>query len=518
MNCVFDEAAADRACQFFEDHLQHVEGLLAGKPFTLESWQRKIVADLFGWKRPNGTRRYRTAYIEVPRKNGKSTLAAGLALYLLLADREAGAQVYSAAGDRGQARIVFDAAKKMVDQNPMLASETECFQNRIVGKRAGGFYTSLSAEAYSKHGFNAHGVIFDELHVQPDRELWDVLTTSMGARTQPLTVAITTAGHDRSSICWELHQRAKSAIEDPESDPYFYPCVFGADENDDWTDEGVWQKANPNYGVSLTADFMREKCEEAKRSPSFENTFRRLHLNQWTEQAERYLQMDKWDKCKRDFTIQDMVGKRCFGGFDLASTRDTNSFNLLFPMGDDTYRTLGWYWAPRQSVSDRAHQDRRQVLNWGNQGLITLTDGDMVDCRRMATEIVELCSLFDVELIGYDKAGIGRPVMQMMAEMGFDIENRAVEYSQGRLSMSPPTKTLDILVGSQKLHHNGDPVLRWMAGNLAVKIDHQDNHQPSKSNSADKIDGVIALIMALGLTINKEQNHDNWYVPGKLSV
>lgn len=505
-DCWYDVGAAYRAVSAGPLLFKHQKGAKGGQPLNPERWQACIYATLFGWKRPDGLRRYRMAYVEIPRGNGKSTMCVVVAGLLLYLDDEPGADIFSAAGTKDQAKEVFGPFKANVLGNPSLKRVSQCFVNSVarVDMATGlpiGVYKAISADADFQHGGNPHGVIFDELHVQPDRELWDVLDTGNVKRTQPMTVAITTAGYDRSSICWEQHQYAEKVRDGEIVDQAFLPVIYAADPKDDWKDPKTWAKANPNLGVSITEEAIREKCMKAQYQPSFENTFKRLHLNLWTEQAERYLQMDKWDDCEAEFGIKDMLGQRCFGGFDLASTRDTNSFVLLFPQEEDRFRVLGWYWAPKDSVSERAKQDRRQVLNWGNQGKLTLTDGDMVDCRRMAQEIIEICSLFDVQMIGYDKAGIARPVMQMMQEEGFDIETRTVEYSQGVMSMSSPTKTLDILVGNKKLEHNGDPVLRWMAGNLAVQIDHKDNHQPSKKKSSDKIDGIVALIMALGLSM-----------------
>lgn len=502
----FDVGAAFRAVSAGPLLFKHQKGAKGGQPLNPERWQACIYATLFGWKRKDGLRRYRKAYIEIPRGNGKSTMCVVIVGLLLYLDDEPGADIFSAAGTREQAKEVFGPFKANVLTNPSLKRISKDYVNSVarIDPRTGlpvGVYKAISADADYQHGGSPHGVIFDELHVQPDRELWDVLDTGNVKRTQPLTVAITTAGYDRSSICWEQHQHAEMVRDGVRDDPEFLPVIYAASPEDDWKSPTTWAKANPNLGVSITEEAIAAKCRDAQNMPSFENTFKRLHLNLWTEQAERYLQMDKWDACKASYGIKDMLGRRCFGGFDLASTRDTNAFVLLFPTDDDKFRTLSWFWAPKGSVSARAKQDRREVLNWGTQGFITLTDGDMVDCRRMAQEIIGICSLFDVHMIGYDKAGIARPVMQMMQEEGFDIERRTVEYSQGVMSMSAPTKTLDIIVGNRRLEHNGDPVLRWMASNLAVHIDHKDNHQPSKKNSSDKIDGIVALIMALGLSM-----------------
>jgi phage terminase large subunit-like protein len=512
-----DIDAGNRAVRFFETQVRLVEGNAAGQAFRLQPWQAKIVRDVFGWKRSNGTRRYRTVYVEVPRKNGKSTLAAGLALYLLLCDDEQRPQVYSAAGDRGQARIVFDAARAMCRANERIMGEVRLLHNRITSPKAGGWYEALSAEAYTKHGLSASGIIFDELHVQPNRELWDVLTTSVGARLQPLTIAITTAGHDRSSICWEMHQRAKAAIANPENDPHFYGVIFGAEQSQDWKNEDVWRQANPNYGVSLTPDYMREKCNEAIANPSAENAFRNLHLNQWTEQSIRWLPLDAWDKCQHEANISEFSGERCWAALDLASTRDINALTLLFKR-DDKFYLFNRYWMPQEPRDIRGKQDRTQAKNWAEQGLIKATDGDVADYGVIVNDLCDLAQSFDVQILGYDPWGPARSVAQMLASSGFPAE-KLREFRQTVGAFAVPSKEFERRIANQTIHHDGDPVLRWMVGNVAAERDRNDNIRPSKSRSADKIDGVVTGIMALGLAMLDEgEQHSVYETQGSLTL
>lgn len=518
MDYRFDESLAQRAVRFFSTQLKFVEGNQhAGKPFDLEPWQAKIVREIFGWVRSDGTRRYRTAYVEIPRKNGKSTLAAGLALYMLLCDREARPQVYSAAGDRGQARVVFNAARAMVAANPKLGEIADLRQYEIKSVKNGGWYEALSAEAYTKHGLSAHGIIFDELHVQPNRDLWDVLTTSTGARSQPLTVAITTAGYDRSSICWELHQHAKAVIADPDVDPSFYGVIYGADVEEDWTSEEVWRKANPNLGRSLRIEYLREACARAKDNPLAENTFRNLHLNQWTQQAVRWIPMHQWDACGCKFDIEEMKGRTCYAAIDLASTRDVNALALLFPWDDGTYRVLPVFWVPEQSQSDRSHQDRRQVLNWAEKGLIRKTSGNVTDYDAIADDVMALAMSYDIQKLAFDPWGPAQAFVQILNGKGFDPE-KAVEFRQSLANFASPSKEFHRLISSRKLIHNGDPVLRWMAENVAAKRDVNDNIRPDKEASADKIDGIVATIMALGLAITNTPEETWTFQPGSLAL
>jgi hypothetical protein len=512
----FDDLAADRACRFFSTQVKLVEGGGAGSAFTLQPWQAKIVRDVFGWKRQDGTRRYRTVYIEVPRKNGKSTLSAGLALYMLLCDGEQRPQVYSAAGDRGQARIVFDSARAMCQANSRVMNEVRLLHNRILAPKVGGWYEALSAEAYTKHGLSASAIIFDELHVQKTRELWDVLTTSVGARRQPLTVAITTAGYDRSSICWQMHQRAELAIANPASDPYFYGAIFGAKQDDDWTDEEVWRRANPNYGISLFPDYIRERCNEARHNPEAENTFRQLHLNQWTQQAERWIQVDAWDRCQSDLTIDDFAGDQCWASLDLASTRDINSLTLLFKRKDD-YHVFNFYWMPQTPRDIRGRSDRVSVDNWGKQGLIKQTDGNVTDYHVISDDIIGLLDRFDMQILAYDPHGPARALAQILVQSGFP-EEKLREFRQDIRTFSAPSKEFERRVGNGTIRHNGDPVLRWMVGNVAAFRDSNDNIRPNKSRSADKIDGVVTTIMCIGLAINDMTSDSVYEKQGSLAL
>ena len=518
MDYRFDESLANRAERFFSELLPFVEGNKAGRPFALEPWQRKIVRDLFGWVRPDGTRKHRIAYIEIPRKNGKSTFAAGLALYLLLADKEKRPQVYSCAGDRDQARIVFNAARSMIEQGgEFLRQKSDLRQYQIRAVANGGWYEACSAEDYKGHGLNPHGIIFDELHVQPNRRLWDSMLSGRGARTQPLVIAITTAGYDRSSICWEVHQRAKLAIEQPESDPSFYGVIYGAEPEEDWTSEDVWRKANPNLGVSVSLEFLREECAAARDNPAAENTFRNLYLNQWTEQAVRWIQMHHWDQCAAQFDESDLIGLPCYAAVDLAATRDVNSMVLLFVMEDGTYRLLPYYWIPQESKDRRGANDRRIVKNWASKGLIRQTSGAVTDYAEVADDVMVLFERFSPLALAYDPWGPAKPFTQMLEARGMPADLFR-EFRQTIGNFAAPSKEFERLVSSQRIRHNGCPVLRWMAGNVAVKRDLNDNIRPDKEASADKIDGIVASIMALGLAIVEFQGPSVYSSEGQLAL
>ena len=268
-------------CEFFEKFLHHVKGEWAGDAFVLGDWERdRIIRPLFGWKRPDGTRKYRKFYGEMGRKQGKSTIGAGHGLYLLFSDNEPGSEVFSLAADRDQASVIFDIARQMAEMEPELKSRCEIYRRSIVVPKTQSSYHVLSADAPSKHGKNSHGILFDELHAQPDRELYDVMKSSMGARRQPLMIMFTTAGYDRTSVCWEEHEYAERVAEDPALDPSYLPLIYAVDEKDDWTDPETWAKANPNLGISVKLSYLEEECRRAKDSPAYQNTFRRLYLSQ----------------------------------------------------------------------------------------------------------------------------------------------------------------------------------------------------------------------------------------------
>ncbi|HFD40868.1 MAG TPA: terminase large subunit [Anaerolineae bacterium] len=499
----FDERAAQGAVNFFERLLVHVKGEWAGQPFVLQDWQRGVVRDLFGWKRADGSRRYRTAYIEVPRKNGKSTLAAGLALYLLFADGEPGAEVYSAAADRDQAAIVFDLARAMTEAQPHLMKRAATFKRSIIVPETRSTYRVLSADAYTKHGLNAHGVVVDELHAQPTRDLVDVLVTSTGARRQPLTIFITTAGFDRESVCWEYHEYARQVRDGIIEDSTFYGVIYAADEDADWLDEEVWAAANPSLGVTVKLDYLRNEARRAEMVPAYQNTFRRLHLNQWTQQESRWLPMEAWDACAGAFDERLLEGAACYGGLDLASTSDIAAFVLCFPSEageEERFIWLPYFWIPRENMLERARRDRVPYDAWVRQGLITATEGNVIDYGYILRDIEALGERFNIREIAFDRWGAFQ-VSQQLEGMGFTM----VGFGQGFVSMSPPMRELLRLVLNGRLVHGGHPVLRWMADNLVVSQDAAGNLKPNKAKSREKIDGIVAGLMALDRAIRHEQ-------------
>lgn len=492
----FDERAAKVATHFFEKLLHHSKGEWAGQPFALQAWQREVIRELFGWKRADGTRRYRKAYLEIPRKNGKSTLAAGIALLLLFADGEAGAEIYSAAADRGQASIVFDEAKNMTADAPELTKRSQTYKTRVVYPETRSFYQVLSADAFTKHGFNAHGVVIDELHAQPNRELFDVLTTSMGARRQPLLMMITTAGFDRNSVCWEQHEYALKVANGVIEDHEWFVRIYAADEADDWQAPATWKKANPSYGVTIKPAYLESEARRAAQTPAYQNTFRRLHLNQWTQQETRWLDLSAWDACgEQPINTSLLAGAPCYGGLDLASSSDIAAFVLDFPTEpgeDDRHTWLPHFYIPSENMIERARKDRVPYDAWVRDGLITATPGNTIDYDFIVRDIVRLGEAYDIREIAFDRWGAFQ-ISNTLQGAGFTMAG----FGQGYASMSQPTKELLRIVLDKRLSHGAHPVLRWMADNMVVSQDAAGNVKPEKSKSREKVDGMVAGIMAL---------------------
>ena len=496
----YDKDAADYAVMFIES-LCHTKGTWAGKPFELIDWQEQIIRDLFGVLKPNGYRQFNTAYIEIPKKQGKSELAAAVALLLLCGDGEERAEVYGCAADRNQAKIVFDVAVDMVRFCPVLSKRVKILesQKKITYLPTNSSYQVLSADVANKHGFNTHGVIFDELHTQPNRKLFDVMLQGSGdARMQPLYFLITTAGNDTNSICYEVHQKAIDIAEGRKVDPTFYSVIYGAAEDEDWTDPKVWKKANPSLGITVGIDKVKAACESAQQNPGEENAFRQLRLNQWVKQSVRWMPMDKWDACAFPVSEDDLEGRICYGGLDLSSTTDITAFVLVFPPLDeeDKYYVLPYFWIPEETLDLRVRRDHVPYDLWERQGVLMTTEGNVVHYGYIERFIENLGERFNIREIAFDRWGAVQMV-QNLEGMGFTV----VPFGQGFKDMSPPTKELMKLVLEEKIAHGGHPVLRWMMDNIFIRTDPAGNIKADKEKSTEKIDGAIATIMGLDRAI-----------------
>lgn len=496
----YDKARADFAVQFIEC-LSHTKGRWAGMPFELIDWQERIVRDIFGVIKPNGYRQFTTAYIEIPKKQGKSELAAAIALYLCCGDGEERAEVYSCAADRQQASIVYEVAVDMVRMCPALAKRVkiQASQKKMVFLPTNSIYQVLSAEAYSKHGLNISGVVYDELHVA-DRKMFDVMTKGSGdARMQPLYFLITTAGNDTNTIGFETHQKAVDIIEGRKHDSTFYPVIYGAKEDEDWTDPNVWMKANPSLGITVGIDKVQQACESAKQNPSEENSFRQLRLDQWVKQSVRWMQMDKWDACAFPVSEEALRGRVCYGGLDLSSTSDITAFVLVFPPDDPDdgiYSILPYFWLPEDTLDLRVRRDHVLYDVWERQGYINTTEGNVIHYAFIEKFIEELGQKFNIREIAFDRWGAVQ-MSQNLDDMGFTV----VPFGQGYKDMSPPTKELMKLVLEKRIAHGGNPVLRWMMDNVTIRQDPAGNIKMDKEKSTEKIDGAVATVMALDRAI-----------------
>ncbi len=497
---MFDREKADYAVDFI-NCLKHTKGRWRGVPFELLPWQDRIIRDVFGTVKENGYRQYNTAYVEIPKKNGKSELAAGVALYMTCGDGEWGAEVYGCASDRQQASIVFDVAVDMVDQCPALKKRMKPVMSvkRLVYKPTNSFYQVLSAEAYTKHGLNVHAVIFDELHAQPNRELFDVMTKGSGdARTQPLFFLITTAGTDRNSVCFEQHQKAEDIILGRKIDPSFYPVIYGASDDADWSSEKVWYEANPSLGHTIDIEKVKNAYLSAKDYPAEENIFRQLRLNQWVKQSTRWMQMEKWDDCAFPVDERELIGRECYGGLDLSSSIDITAFVLVFPPRDDAekYIILPYFWIPEKNMNLRVRRDHVPYDVWEKQGCLMTTEGNVIHYGFIENFIDDLGKKFHIREIAFDRWGAVQMV-QNLEGLGFTV----IPFGQGFKDMSPPSKRLMELVLEKKIAHGGHPVLRWMMDNIFVRTDPAGNIKPDKEKSTEKIDGAVATVMALDRAI-----------------
>ena len=507
----FDERKAQRVVRFIEA-LRHTKGEFHGQPFRLLPWQEKIIRDVFGTVRDDDPtmRQYTTAYIEIPKKNGKSELGAAIALNMLINDDEWKAEVYSCASDRQQAAIVFDVAVDMVRQSPALMKRVKIIPStrRMIYQPTGSIYQVLSSEVATKHGLNVSACIFDELHTQPTRALYDVMTQGSGdARRQPLWFFLTTAGTDRNSICWEVHQKALDILERRKNDPRFYPVLFGLPDEADWTSEENWYRANPSLDHTITIDKVRDAFRKAQETPADENQFRQLRLNQWVKQSVRWMPMDKWDECGGVVDPYALEGRACYAGLDLSSTSDLTALVLVFPptSEDEPYIALPFFWLPEETLSLRVRRDHVPYDQWAKRGYIQTTEGNVVHYGFIERFICQLGERYNIREIAHDRWN-ATMMVQTLEDDGFTM----VPFGQGFKDMSPPTKELMRIVLEHKLCHGGHPVLRWNMDNAFVRTDPAGNLKLDKEKSTEKVDGAVALVMALDRAM-KNQGGDSVY-------
>ena len=492
----YDKNKADRAVTFIEN-LCHTKGKWAGKRFWLLPWQEQLIRDIFGIVKTDGNRQFRTAFVEICKKVGKSELAAAIALYLLYADNEPSAEVYGAAADRQQASIVFDVARQMVEMSPALMKRSKLMSatKRIVNYGNAGFYQVLSAEVGSKHGFSISGLVFDEIHTQPNRQLYDVLTKySSDARQNPLHFIITTAGNDRNSIAFELHTKAIDILEGRRVDPTFYPVVYGLKDDEDWEDEANWYKVNPSLGYTVDIERLRDAYREAKQNPADEITFKWLRMNMWVSSTTSWIPDAIFMKGNEPIDMRLLEGRACYAGLDLSSTGDITALVLIFPPSnlDEKYILVPYFWVPEETIPQRVKANSVPYDIWEKQGHLLATEGNVIHYDFIEKFICDLAEKYHILEIAVDRWNATH-MIQNLEDAGFTM----VPFGQGFASMSTPTKEFYRLLMEGQIVHAGHPVLRWMAGNVVIETDAAENIKVTKAKSKEKIDGIVASIMAL---------------------
>ena len=494
----FDVDKAERVIRFCE-LLTHTKGPLANTRIKLEPWQKFIIYNVYGFMRPDGFRRYRYFYCEVARKNGKSTFLAALGLYHLLADGEGGAEVYTAAVKRDQARIVFDMAQGMIRNSSRLSALVDSNKMNVSVLKTMSKLEPLPADARTLDGLNPSLAIVDEYHSHKTSELYNVLKSASGARMQPVQACITTAGFNKLLPCYELRGTVIKLLEGTIEDDSQFGIIFTIDDDDDWNDPNVWIKANPNMNVSVRQDYLEQEYNQAKNNSSEVVNFQTKNLNVWTDASEVWIPSKIWNANEKPFTDDDLEGQIAYGGLDLASIRDITAFTLVFPQDDGSFLIRAWYFIPTDSVIDRSRRDGVPYRTWSDEGHIVTTEGNVVDYDAVAQVIFEAMEKYDIKSIGYDRWNSSQLVVNLLDE-GVPM----TPFGQGFGSMSAPSKELEKLCFENKLHHNGDPVLRWAVSNVEIERNPAGDIKPSKKRSSEKIDPVVSLVMAIGEHLNDE--------------
>lgn len=514
--CVFSPGHGKRVIEFLERFCRQSKGQWAGKPLEVLPWQRDFLMRLYGWRRGDGTRRFRKAYLEVPKKNGKSTLVSGLSLYHLLADEEPGAEVYVNAYDLSQARIVFDEALRMVQASPQLSRvlDTVPSQKRIVHPSTHGALRALSADVPSKDGVNSSCTIFDELHRQATPAMWRIFRYAGIARAQPLLLSITTAGSDRESVCYQEHDYSERVNTGVIEDIEHLGVIYGASAEDDFRDPAVWKRANPSFGVTLRAEDFACNVQEVQDKPTELNEFLRLRLNIWTQAHGRFLARHKWDACGGSIPpLSSLRGRPCFAGLDLSSVTDLSSLCLIFPDEDVGFYAFWLFWAPEMGAAKRQEKERAPYLTWARQGFLTLTSGNVVDYDHVRYDILDVLEGFDLKKLYIDPYNATQLATQLAAS------GVPVEYlRQGFLSLNAPCKELERLVLSERLRHGDNPIATWCCDNCEAETDPAGNVKISKKKSREKIDGIAALVNALAGVVSEPAEEESVYETQELRV
>jgi phage terminase large subunit-like protein len=511
--CYYDADAADRVVNFFHKLLRHSTGEWAGKPFRLLEWQEhRLIRPLFGWKRKDGTRRHRRGGVWIPKKNGKTTLSAGIEAYLLMADREPAAEVMSAANDRKQAGIVFKQLRRMIESSPQLLKRIGRKNiipstKTIYDPTTGSTYTALSADGPTNEGWDIHGLVIDEIHAMKSRTLWDTLIYGGSARRQPLMLSISTAGvYDPATIGWEQYEYAKRVLDGTNhSDWAFFSLVYEAAESDDWTLEATWQKANPSFGFTVKADKFAEECQEAQQEPRKQNNFLRYRLNRWVQQVTRWITQQQWSanhaqavKLGCSCSYAGLEGRICDAGLDLGSVSDITALALTSECehDHDALDVLMWFWVPEDALSNPRNRNRDLYQQWVKSGHLLTTPGTTTNHNFIEAEILKIAEHVSLRSLAMDRLFQGQQLELNLKDHGIDV----YPLGQGYMSQGPPMKEFERLWRSLQVHHGDHPVLNWMADNVEVKPDPAGSlkiFKPNNHNDPRKVDGIQALVNAI---------------------
>ncbi|MEN6486354.1 MAG: terminase TerL endonuclease subunit [Syntrophobacteraceae bacterium] len=490
-----DVEAGQRAIDFIQECCTHVRGPKKGQPFKLELWQQAIVGHLYGWKDERGLRRFAELFLFVPRKNGKSLLGSSLAIHELVCGDPNTPEIFVAAADREQARQLFDTSKIQIEQEPELGARLRIFKNDVKYPARNGFFKVISSEAGTKHGANLSAFFADEIHTWPDAELFDVCVTSTGARLNPLVVSMTTSGYDRQSFAYLKYTYAQKVRDGIVEDPAFFPAIYEADPAADWKDPETWASCNPNLGESISLEYLERECKRAIEVPAYEQVFKRLHLNIWTESETRWLSMDAWNACNGPVDVDGLKKRVCYAGLDLSSTTDLSCIAYVFPPGEegDCFRVILRAWCPEEGIQRRSKRDRAPYDLWVRQGHLVATHGAVIDYGFIRSQILRDAEFFDLREIAFDPWNATQLVTELQEQDGLTV----VSFRQGMKTMAPACRELEAKVLARKIAHGGNPLLAWAMSNVVVKFDAAGNFMMDKGKSTERIDPAVALAMGL---------------------
>lgn len=507
----FDRKAAQRAISFIE-RLKHTKGQWAGLRFKLEPWQQFIIWNIFGWKMADGTRRFRYAYVEIARKNGKTALSAGIGLYMLFADGESRPEVYSAATVKDQARICFSDAVEIVKATDLKNYLTP-YRNSIVYELKGGMMKPLSSDYGTHDGLNPSCGIIDEFHAHKDSGMFDVIKSAFGARKQPLMFIITTAGFNKAGACYAYRDNVIKILRGINEDDTLFGIIYTMDANEEWDNPQMWIKSNPNLGVSLFPNYLEDQVNDAKNRPEAVRNVMTKNVNLWVDAEKTWILDDAWMKCVGTTDIEDLRGCECWGGLDLSNVSDITAFVLIFHE-NDKFQLLPFFWIPEEKMLEKIRKENINYDLWVKAGFVKVTSGNVLDYEFVKADILQIVEIYDLQSSAYDRWNSSQTII--------DLQNEGMEcnpFGQGYGSMSAPSKEFEKLVLSEKIEHFGNPVLRWMLSSTLIKTDPAGNIKPDKEKSVQKIDGIVASIMALGewMTAQAEDDNDPYSKRGMLS-